>query len=135
MFRLCLNLLIFFIFSVEIFADYFKWEILFAENGYGSEVYTIPVVNEGQVNFFEKDFKCRTESFWTRIEADLLLEGKTLVCNNGEKKRKIRLVCRDNHRNRKYNALKELYPVSKFGFLLYPKLGSRSPYMELRCFF
>ena len=52
-----------------------------------------------------------------RIEADLLLEGKTLVCVNGDDKaQSVSVVCRDNHRNRKYNMVKELYPIAKNGF-------------------
>ena len=75
------------------------------------------------------------ESFWTRMEADLLLEGKTLVCVNGDKENSVSVVCRDNHLNRKYNRVKELYPVAKDGFRINPELGAGSPYFELRCYF
>ena len=86
-------------------------------------------------NDLDKKNECRMESFWMRIEADLLLEGKTLVCVNGDEKRVVSVVCRDNHRNRKYNMLKELYPIAKNGFRLNPKMGKDSPYLELRCYF
>ena len=122
-------------FSLEVRADYFKWEILFAEKGFGTEFETIPLTAEGKVEFTDNKIECRIESFWTRMEADLLLEGKTLVCVNGDKKNSVSIVCRDNNLNRKYNLLKELYPVAKAGFRLLPKMGSGSAYLELRCYF
>ena len=129
------HLILFFFFPLEIFADYFKWEILVSEKGFGTEIETIPVSQKGNIELLDKEISCRIESFWTRIESDLLLEGKTLICKRAENERKVNLVCRDNHRNRKYNNFKELYPVSKFGFLLNPKLGIDSAYLELRCYF
>jgi hypothetical protein len=122
-------------FSLEARADYFKWEILFAEKGFGTEFETIPMTAEGKVEFTDKKIECRMESFWTRMEADLLLEGKTLVCVNRDKENSVSVVCRDNNLNRKYNLLKELYPVSKAGFQLLPKMGNGSAYLELRCYF
>ena len=71
-------------FSLEATADYFKWEILFAENGFGTEFETIPLTAEGKIEFMDKKVECRMESFWTLMEAGLLLEGKTLVCVNGD---------------------------------------------------
>ena len=130
-----LNLIFIFFFPLQIFADYFKWEILFSEQGFGSEVQTIPVSKEGKIKLLGKKTKCRIDGFWTRIESELLLEGKTLTCNNGNEERKINLVCRDNNQNRKYNNFKEIYLVSKNGFLLNPNLGSNSAYLELRCYF
>lgn len=135
MVKFFVNLTLAFLPSVWVFADYFKWEILLSEKRYGSEIQIFPISHEGQIDLKNKKFSCRTENFWTRIESDLLLEGKTLVCYNGEKGREISLICRDNHRNRKYNSHKELYPVSKFGFFLFPELESDSPYLEFRCFF
>ena len=122
-------------YSLEATADYFKWEILFAEKGFGTEFETIPLTVEGKVEFTDKKIKCRMESFWTRIEADLLLEGKTLVCVNGDKENSVSVVCRDNNLNRKYNLLKELYPAAKAGLRLLQKTGSGSAYLELRCYF
>ena len=134
--RTLLLILIFcFSFSLEALADYFKWEILFAEKGFGTEFETIPLVAEGKVEFADNKIKCRMESFWTRMEADLLIEGKTLVCVNGDKMNSVSVVCRDNHLNRKYNLLKELYPIAKAGIRLFPKMRSVSPYLELRCYF
>ena len=122
-------------FSLESTADYFKWEILLAEKSLGTEFEIIPLTAEGKVEFTDKNIECRMESFWTRMEADLLLEGKTLVCVNGDKENSVSVVCRDNSLNRKYNLLKEIYPVAKAGFQLFPKMGSGSAYLELRCYF
>ena len=134
--RKLLFLLMFtFCFSPEIFADFFKWEIQFSAKGFGTEIVTFPVAAAGKIQFADNRIECRMESFWTRIEADLLLEGKTLVCLNRGKKISISVVCRDNHRNRKYNNLKELFPVAKDVFRLNPESGKDSAYLELRCFF
>ena len=130
-----LLLMLFFGLATESTADYFKWEILFADKGYGTETLTVPVTSKGKIKFADKKNECRIENFWRRIEADLLLEGKTLVCVNGDEKRVVSVVCRDNHRNRKYNMVKELYPIAKNGFRLNPQIGADSPYLELRCYF
>ena len=128
-------LLISLILSTELFADYFKWEILISENGYGTESHTIPVDSEGKIKSAANLAECRMVSFWTRIESGLLLEGKTLVCVFEDKTQSVSVVCRDNHINRKYNRVKELYPVAKDGFRISPELGAGSPYFELRCYF
>ena len=128
-------LLISLILSTELYADYFKWEILFFENGSGTESHTIPVDSEGKIKYVANLAECRMESFWTRIEPELLLEGKTLVCVFNDKRQSASVVCRDNHLNRKYNRVKELYPVAKDGIRINPKLGAGSPYFELRCYF
>ena len=134
--RTLLMVLIFcYFFSMEAIADYFKWEILFAEKGFGTEFEIILPTAEGKVELDDKRIDCRMESFWTRMESDLLLEGKTLVCLNGDKNQSVSVVCRDNHLNRKYNLYKELYPFFKAGFRLFPKIGSGSAYLELRCYF
>ena len=121
--------------STELFADYFKWEILVSENGYGTESHTIPVDSEGTIKSAANLAECRMVSFRTRIESEWLLEGKTLVCVFEDKRRSVSVVCRDDHLNRKYNRVKELYPVAKDGFRINPKLGAGSPYFELRCYF
>lgn len=128
-------LIISLILSTELFADYFKWEILVSENGYGTESHTIPVDSEGKIKSAANLAECRMVSFWTRIESELLLEGKTLVCVFEDKRQSVSVVCRDNHLNRKYNRVKELYPVAKDGFRINPELGAGSPYFELRCYF
>ena len=128
-------MIIFLVLPIEVSADYFKWEILIFEKGDVTETNTIPVSQEGKIELLTKGISCKIENFWTRIESDLLIEGKTLKCISGEKEINVNLVCRDNHRNRKYNNINEIYPVSKYGFLLNPRLGIDSVYLELRCFF
>ena len=128
-------LLISLILSTELFADYFKWEIMISENAYGTESHTIPVDSEGKIKYVANLAECKMESFWTRIEPELLLEGKTLVCVFEDKRQSVSVVCRDIHLNRKYNMVKELYPVAKDGIRINPKLGAGSPYFELRCYF
>ena len=129
------HMIIFLVLTLEVFADYFKWEILIFEKGDLTRANTIPVSQEGDIELLTKGVSCRVENFWTRMESDLVMESKTLICKNDNSERKVNLVCRDNHRNRKYNNFKELYPVSKSGFLLNSKLDTDSVYVELKCFF
>ena len=118
-----------------LYADFFKWELLVSEKGYGTESLNIPIVAEGKIDLIEEVFMCSMRDFWTKIESELLLEGKTLECLHDNKKRVVSLICRDNNKNRKYNKNKELYPFAKNGLRLKPELGSDSPYLELRCYF
>ena len=106
-----------------------------SETGYGTESINIPIVAEGKIEFLDEKFMCSMRNFWTKIESELLLEGKTLECLNNNKKRVVSLICRDNNKNRKYNKNKELYPFAKNGLRLKPELGADSPYLELRCYF
>ena len=122
-------------FSPLLYADFFKWELLVSEKGFGTESLNIPIVAEGKIDLIEEVFKCSMRDFWTKIESELLLEGKTLECIHDNKKRIVSLICRDNNKNRKYNKNKELYPFAKNGLRLKPELGSDSPYLELRCYF
>ena len=122
-------------FSPLLYADFFKWELLVSEKGYGTESLNIPIVSEGKIDLIEEVFKCSMRDFWTKIESELLLEGKTLECLYNNKKRVVSLICRDNNKNRKYNKNKELYPFAKDGLRLKPELGADSPYLELRCYF
>ena len=118
-----------------LYADFFKWELLVSEKGYGTESLNIPIVDEGKIDFLDETFMCSMRNFWTKIESELLLEGKTLECLHDNKKRVVSLICRDNNKNRKYNKNKELYPFAKDGLRLKPELGTDSPYLELRCYF
>ena len=122
-------------FSPLLYADFFKWELIVSEKGYGTESLNIPIVAEGKIDLIEEVFMCSMRDFWTKIESELLLEGKTLECVHDNKKKIISLICRDNNKNRKYNKNKELYPFAKKGLRLKPELGSDSPYLELRCYF
>ena len=118
-----------------LYADFFKWELLVSEKGFGTESLNIPIVAEGKIDLIGEVFMCSMRDFWTKIESELLLEGKTLECIHDNKKRIVSLICRDNNKNRKYNKNKELYPFAKDGLRLKPELGSDSPYLELRCYF
>ena len=118
-----------------LYADFFKWELLVSEKGYGTESLKIPIVAEGKIDFFDDTFMCSMKNFWTKIESELLLEGKTLECLHDNNKRVVSLICRDNNKNRKYNKNKELYPFAKDGFRLKSELGADSTYFELRCYF
>ena len=118
-----------------LYADFFKWELLIAKEGYGTESLKIPIGTEGNINILDESFSCKMTNFWTKIESELLLEGKTLECSHFKEKMVVSLVCRDNNRGRKYNKNKELYPFAKDGLRLKPELGADSPYIELRCYF
>ncbi len=118
-----------------LYADFFKWELIVSKKGFGTESLNIPIVAEGNIDLIEEVFMCSMRDFWTKIESELLLEGKTLECIHDNKKRIVSLICRDNNKNRKYNKNKELYPFAKDGLRLKPELGSDSPYLELRCYF
>ena len=63
-----------------LYADFFKWELLVSEKGYGTESLKIPIVAEGKIDFLDETFMCSMKNFWTKIESELLLEGKTLEC-------------------------------------------------------
>ena len=130
-----LLLLLSYISPTLLYADFFKWELLVSEKGYGTKSLNIPILAEGKIDFLEKGFMCSLINFWTKIESELLLEGKTLECLHDNKKRVVSLICRDNNKNRKYNKNKELYPFAKDGLRLIPELGVDSPYLELRCYF
>ena len=130
-----LSLSIWYILPPLLYADYFKWELMVSEKGYGTESLNIPVVAEGKIDILDETFTCSMRNFWTKIESELLLEGKTLECFHDNKKRLVSLICRDNNKNRKYNKNKELYPFAKDGLRLKPELGAESPYIEMRCYY
>ena len=83
-------------FSPFLYADFFKWELLVSEKGYGTESINIPIVAEGKIDLIEEVFMCSMRHFWTKIESELLLEGKTLECLNENKKIVVSLICRDS---------------------------------------
>ena len=51
-----------------------------SEKGYGTESLNVPIVSEGKIDFLDDTFMCSMRNFWTKIESELLLEGKTLEC-------------------------------------------------------
>ena len=103
-----------------------------SEKGYGTESLNIPIVAEGKIDLIEEVFMCSMRDFWTKIESELLLEGKTLECLHDNKKRVVSLICRDNNRNRKYNKHRELYPLAKNGLRI--SLGPNTKKNEIESF-
>ncbi|MDP7620683.1 MAG: hypothetical protein QGH27_01830, partial [SAR324 cluster bacterium] len=79
-----------------LYADFFKWELLVSEKGFGTESLNIPIVAEGKIDYLDETFMCSMRKFWTKIESELLIEGKTLECLHDKKKRVVSLICRDN---------------------------------------
>ena len=61
-----------------LYADFFKWELLVSEKGYGTESLKIPIVDEGKIDILDETFMCNMRYFWNKIESELLLEGKTI---------------------------------------------------------
>ena len=113
-----------FFFPSLLYADFFKWELMVSQKGFGTESINIPIVTEGRIDVLDGSFICSMSNFWTRIESEFLIEGKTLECLDQNNRRVISLVCRDNSKNRKYNKIKELYPFEKDGLRLKPELGA-----------
>ena len=130
-----LFLLLLYSFSTSLYADFFKWEIVVSEKGFGKESFNIPIVSEGKIDLSDESIICSLKNFWTKIESELLIEGKTLECLQDNKKMVVSLICRDNNEIRKYNKNKELYPLAKDGLILKSELGADAPYLELRCYF
>ena len=48
-----------------LYADFFKWELLVSEKGYGTESLKIPIVAEGKIDFIDENFICSMRNFWT----------------------------------------------------------------------
>ena len=72
----------------------------------------------------------------TRLEPELTIEGKTLLCEKGEKKKSVSLICRDNRSARRYNRAKEIYPEPLTANLLLDEpLAHESAYLRFRCYF
>ena len=99
--KLVVTLLLTYIITPVVHADFFKWEVLVSEQGYGTESKNFPIVSEGKIDKLDENFKCSLKNFWTKIESELLLEGKTLECVYDGKKRIVSLICRDNHKKQK----------------------------------
>ena len=69
--NLCFLLLFSYSFSPLLYADYFKWELLVSEKGYGTEHLNIPIVAEGKIYLLEEVFICSMRGFWTKVESEL----------------------------------------------------------------
>ena len=62
-----------YVFPPLLYADFFKWELLVSEKGYGTESLNVPIVVEGKIEFLDETFRCSMRNFWTKIESDLLV--------------------------------------------------------------
>ena len=117
-------------------ADYFKWELEVFAEGPGTRMETIPVIGEESLFKWGKDGNCRISDAWTRLEPELTIEGKTLLCEKGEERKSVSLICRDNRSARRYNRAKEIYPEPlTANLLLDESLAHESAYLRFRCYF
>ena len=46
-----------------LYADFFKWELLVFEKGYGTESLSIPIVSEGKIDFLDETYMCSMRKF------------------------------------------------------------------------
>ena len=129
-------LIILVILPIQVEADYFKWELQVFAEGPGTAMQTIPVSGEDSLFKWGKGGNCRISDAWTRMEPELTIEGKTLLCESGEDKKTVSLICRDNRTERRYNRRKELYPEPlTANLLLEESLAHESAYLRFRCYF
>ena len=83
-----------------------------------------------------KDGNCSISDAWTRLEPELTIEGKTLLCEKGEERKSVSLICRDNRSARRYNRAEEIYPEPlTANLLLDESLAHESAYLRFRCYF
>ena len=117
-------------------ADYFKWELEVFAEGPGTQMETVPVIGEESLFKWGKDGNCSISDAWTRLEPELTIEGKTLLCEKGEERKSVSLICRDNRSARRYNRAKEIYPEPLTANLLLDEyLAHESAYLRFRCYF
>ena len=129
-------LIILVILPIQLEADYFKWELQVFAEGPGTAMQTIPVNGDDPLFQWGKGGFCRISDAWTRMEPELTIEGKTLLCESGEDKKTVSLICRDNRTERRYNRRKELYPEPlTANLLLEESLAHESAYLRFRCYF
>ena len=65
-------------FSPLMYADFFKWELLVSEKGYGTESLNFPIVAEGKIDFLDETFMCSMRNFWTKLNQNCCLKEKHL---------------------------------------------------------
>ena len=126
---------LYFFLSTKIFSDFFKWEVIFQPSGSNKKNQVFSILYEGKLKLNDERFDCNVSDFWTKIESELLLEGKTLNCKSQNARNSVSLVCRDNHRLRLFNSIKEIYLEESTLLVILPLLGEKSPKLELRCYF
>ena len=129
-------LIILVILPIQVEADYFKWELQVFAEGPGTTMQTIPVNGEDPLFKWGKGGNCIITDAWTRMEPELIIEGKTLLCEIDEDKKTVSLICRDNRTERRYNRRKELYPEPLTANLFLEEyLAHESAYLRFRCYF
>ena len=115
-------------------ADFFKWDVVIYAEGYGlsHEVFT---VQEAGTFWKHGNWICEISDFWTTITSELLLEGKTLRCLQGEKEHLVTVTCDLNNRGRQHNSFKEPFTPINAGFHLESEDKINSAYFRLRCYY
>ncbi len=115
-------------------ADFFKWDVVVYAEGYGLS-HEVFAVREASTIWEQGDWICEISDFWTTITSELLLEGKTLRCQQGETERFVTVTCDLNNRGRQHNSFKEQFSPTNAGFHLEPEDRINSAYLRLRCYY
>ena len=55
--KLVVTLLLTYIITPVVHADFFKWEVLVSEQGYGTESKNFPIVSEGKIDKLDENFQ------------------------------------------------------------------------------
>lgn len=134
----CYSLLVILLLSslTSLKAEFFKWELQVFEEGPGTSMKTIPVFDQEILFKWGQGGTCRISEAWTRMEPELTLEGKTLLCEKADKIKTLSLICRNNRNGRRYNRWKEIYPEPlTSNLLLEESLAHESAYLRFRCYF
>ena len=117
-------------------ADYFKLELEVFEEVPVTKMETVHVIDGEALFKWGKAGNGRISDAWTRLEPELTIEGKTLLCEKGEERKSVSLICRDNRAARRYNRAKEIYPEPiTSNLLLDESLAHESAYLRFRCYF
>ena len=115
-------------------ADFFKWDVVVYAEGYGLS-HEVFAVREAGTIWKQGDWICEIGDFWPTITRELLLEGKTLSCKQGETERFVTVTCDLNNIGRQHNFFKEQFPPTNAGFHLEPEDRINSAYLRLRCYY
>lgn len=115
-------------------AGFFKWDVVVYAEGYGLS-HEVFAIREAGTIWEQGDWICEISDFWTTITSELLLEGKTLKCQQGETERFVTITCDLNNRGRQHNSFKEQFSPTNAGFYLEPEDRINSVYIRLRCYY
>ena len=97
------------LFPNGIYSNYFQWEIRLFREGNINNLEVFHVYNEGEILKFGKTGKCYIEDSWLNIMPELIIEGKSLLCEDGNFRKKLDLICRknDGKGNKKINFIRD----------------------------